>query len=190
MNSVVILAGGKSTRMGRDKLELTLDGQTMLESVADKFSAEFENVYISVANTEKYPHIKQRKIADILMGAGPLSGLHAALSEVEDEGVFLVAADLPYADPLTAKSIIALCREKEICIIRLQDGRLEPLFGYYKKTLLHRCEGAILAGKYRMKDIVLASDTRFVAPAQLGKLWDERMIINVNYPEDYDKLKL
>ena len=186
--TAVILAGGKSRRMGRDKLALTLGGRTLLEISADRFAEEFEDVYISVADAALYPEVAGRRVVDILPGAGPMSGLHAALTNLPDEGVFLVAADLPYADARAAKRLIELCGEKEACIIRLPDGKLEPLFGYYKKTLLRRCEAAIKSGDYRMTELVLGADTRFTAPQELGSLWDDRMILNINYPKDYNAL--
>ena len=188
MGAVVVLAGGKSRRMGRDKLELALGGQTLLELVLDRFKKEFSDVYLSVADKNKYPEISASRIEDILPGAGPLSGLHAALKSLPDDGVFIVAADLPYACPQTANRIIELAGKKEACIIRHQDGKLEPLFGYYRKTLLPKCEEAIKTGDFRMSEIILNSDTRFVAPSELGVLWDEKKILNINSPEDYEKI--
>ena len=188
MAAVVILAGGKSRRMGRDKLMLTLDGQTLLETAVNRFSDMFDDVYISVADEEKYPDISGRRIVDILPGAGPLSGLHAALRFVPDDGVFLVAADLPYSCPSAALRMIGLCGEKEACVIRLPDYRLEPLFAYYKKSLLRRCEELIESGEFRMSELLNSADTRFIGPGELGELWDEKMLRNINRPEDYDLL--
>ena len=189
MSAAVVLAGGRSRRMGFDKLELVVDGQSLLESVIDRFSEAFDDVFLSLADKEKYPGIKARRIVDVLPGAGPLSGLHAALRILPDDGVFLVAADLPYACPKTAKRLIELCGKKEACIIRLPDGNLEPLFGYYRKTLLPICEENIKSGDYRMSAVINQADTLFVAPQELGALWDERLILNINYPEDYKKVQ-
>jgi len=127
---------------------------------------------------------------DVLPGAGPLSGLHAALKLLPgEEGVFLVAADLPFACPKAAKRIIELCGKKEACVIRLPDGKLEPLFAYYRKTLLPICEEVIESGDYRMSEVIMRTDTLFVAPRELGALWDERLILNINHPEDYEKVR-
>ena len=189
MGAVVVLAGGKSRRMGRDKLELALGVQTLLESVINRFKEEFDDVFLSIADIKKYPDIEARRLVDILPGAGPMSGLHAALKLLPEEGVFVVAADLPYACPKTAKRLIEFCGEKEACIIRLPDGKLEPLFGYYRKSLLPKCEEAIKSGDYRLSKIIFGADTLFVAPHELGALWDERLIMNINHPEDYEKVR-
>ena len=188
--AVVILAGGKSRRMGRDKLKMSLGGHTLLETAANRFSDEFEDVFLSVADENKYPDIKARRIVDILPGAGPLSGLHAALTFASScgayNGVFLVAADLPFASTRAAKCIIELGRDREACVIKLHDGNLEPLFGYYGISLLPRCCDAILSGEYRVSEILRSADTRFIDPRELGEHWDEKMIININRPEDFD----
>ena len=189
MATAVVLAGGMSKRMGRDKLELTLGGQTLLESIVNRFREEFEEVVISVADPGKYSDVMGAHIIDILPGAGPLSGLHAALTLIPGSGVFLVAADLPYACPCAAKRIIELCGDKDACIIRHSGNKLEPLFGYYRKSLLRQCEEAINSGDYRLSAIIASADTRFVAPYELGELWDEKLIMNINYPEDYEKAR-
>ncbi|MDR0490090.1 MAG: molybdenum cofactor guanylyltransferase [Oscillospiraceae bacterium] len=183
--AAVILAGGKSRRMGRDKLLLEIDGLTLIQSAAARFEMEFEELYLSVADAEKYPEIAARRVIDIHSGAGPLSGLHAALATIPCDGVFLVAADLPYSSPPAARRIVELCGEKEACVIKLPDGRLEPLFGYYKKSLLHICEDAISSGDYRMSELLCRADARFIGSEMLGGLWCEELLYNVNYPKDY-----
>ena len=187
MYPVVILAGGGSRRMGRDKLALRINGQTLLEAAVGRFSGEFDEIVISVADAKKYPEVAARRVADILPGAGPLSGLHAALTLLPGDGVFLVAADLPFSCPHAAKRIIELCGDKDASVVRLPDGKLEPLFGFYRKAVLSRCEDAINSGDNRMSEILFGADTRFVSPNELGALWDERLISNINRPEDFEK---
>ena len=187
MSVAVILAGGKSRRMGRDKLTLELDGQTLLQSAVNRFATEFETVCVSVADLSKYPEVQAPRIADIYQGAGPLSGLHAVLKQFP--AVFLVAADLPYSCPRMAKRVAELCGEHEACAIRLPDGRLEPLFGFYRNSILGRCEDAIKSRDYRMTEILRNSNTRYVSPDELGDLWDEKLLTNINYPQDYLEIK-
>ena len=188
MTAAVILAGGNSRRMGRDKLSLAVSGSTLLESAIDRFKEKFELVCLSVSDLSKYPEVSIPKIADIIPSAGPLSGLHAALSSLTTEGVFLIAADLPFADADAALKIIELAAGKDSCVIKLPNGNMEPLFGYYGKSLLPRCEELLSSGDFRMTSLFSKSGTRFVSPDELGSVWNESIIMNINYPEDYDAL--
>ena len=185
---VVILAGGKSRRMGRDKLDLMLGGQTLLEYAVSRFEADFNDVYISVSDESRYPKIASRRVVDALPGAGPLSGLHAALKTLQCDGVFLVAADLPFAGVTAARRIIEFGKDREACVIKLPDGNLEPLFAYYARSLLPICEKLISSGDNRMTGLYKSTDTRFVSVEELGDAWDEKLIYNVNFPDDYEKL--
>ena len=188
MVSAIILAGGKSSRMGKDKLRLTVGAETFLEAAVRRFSSEFENVYLSVPNEEKYAGVNCPFVCDISPGLGPLSGLHAALKTCPGDGVFLVAADMPFSDPSAAREIVRLGAGHDACAVRLGD-KVEPLFAYYAKSSLAACERAIDAGFYKMEGILGAVSTRYISPEELGTLWKPELIFNVNYPEDYDSVR-
>ncbi len=188
MSTVIILAGGKSSRMKRDKLELRIGEQSFLESAIDRFSTIFDSVYVSVADINKYPEIKAEKIADIYANCGPLAGLHTALSRTEDGGVFLVAADMPFATPEAAMRIIELTGSSDIGIVRNDDGKCEPLFGYYRKSVLPFAEQLLVTAVYRTAALFDFVNVRFIAVSELGSLWNGKIFYNVNYPKDYENL--
>ena len=189
MSTAVILAGGESRRMQKDKMVLRFGKQTLLESAVDRFSRCFDNVLISVADPDKYPEVKARRVVDITKGCGPIGGLHAALKNTDEEGIFLVAADMPYADPLAAKRIIELAGDCDICLTVDSRLRYEPLFTYYKKTLLQQVEEAVSAGAYKLAALMDKAKLRIVTNEELGSLWNEKLLLNVNYPEDYERLR-
>jgi molybdenum cofactor guanylyltransferase len=188
MSTAVILAGGESKRMKRDKMELRFKAESFLEAAVKKFSQYFDEVYISLADVQKYPDIKAKRLADEYRGCGPLSGLHAALKNTQDEGIFLVAADLPFADPEAAKRIIVLAGSSDISILADNETRYEPLFGYYKKTVLPYAEDALQTGNYKIAALFDKVSLRMVSKAELGSLWNEKLLLNINYPEDYERL--
>jgi molybdopterin-guanine dinucleotide biosynthesis protein A len=187
MDVAVILAGGRSRRMGRDKPELLYGGETLLQRAARLYSACFDRVYLSVGDSEKYTDAGVERIADVFCGCGPMAGLHAALLKIEAEGIFLMAADLPFANPSAARFITDLGRGHDACVIKTEDGYYEPLFGYYSKNMLPRVREMLEAGKYSMTALYPGSDVRFVSIAELGNLWRENMLFNINSPEDYEK---
>jgi molybdopterin-guanine dinucleotide biosynthesis protein A len=188
MNTAVVLAGGESRRMKRDKMALPYGRTSLLASAVGRFSEYFDTVYLSVADAGKYPEIGAARIADIYKGCGPMGGLHAALSMTGDEGIFLTAADLPYADPRAALKLIELCRDADVCVTADSRDRYEPLFGYYKKSILPQVENALRAGDYKLAALIDRVRLRLVTPEELGALWQEKLLFNVNYPEDYERL--
>lgn len=188
MSTAVILAGGKSSRMGKDKLELRYRGSTLLEAAVDRFSGSFDNVYVSVSDAGKYPYINTPKIEDIFKGCGPMAGLHAALNKSDDEGVFLVAADLPFSDPDAAKKIIELTGECDAALLLDEEGRYEPLFAYYKKTILPVVEALLRNGEYKMIRALQAIRLRKLTKEDLVGFWSDKLLLNINRAEDYLKL--
>lgn len=185
MSTAVILAGGKSSRMGQDKLALKLGTETLLSAAVRRFSGRFQNVYVSVSDPEKYPEIQAEKIRDLFLNCGPLGGLHAALTRAEDAGVFLVAADLPFSSPEAALKILELCGSCEAALLCDAQGRPEPLFAFYKKPLREQAEKLLKAGIYKMSAFLEGAKTRIVTKEELGPLWTDRLLINVNHMEDY-----
>ncbi len=188
MSTAVILAGGESRRMQRDKMALRFGSLTLLESAVDRYSRCFDNIYISVADPHKYHEVKARRIVDIKKGCGPIGGLYSALKTVEDDGLFLVAADMPFADPEAAKRIVELAGGSDICLTVDRRARYEPLFAYYSKTILEYVEKAIDAGNYKIAALFEKVRPRVVNNSELGGLWNEKLLLNINYPEDYERL--
>ena len=176
MTKIIILAGGKSSRMGTDKTKLPYGGETLLERAYRKFSGHFETLIsargdVGIAGA----HI----ICDIIPGLGPISGLHAALQEYES--VFLVAADMPFTDPEIARLVIEYGSGAPACAATA-NGRVEPLFAYYTRAVLPELESAISSGDYSLHRLLERVGARhFEAPFE--------MLDNINRPEDYEKLK-
>ena len=186
--TAVILAGGSSRRMGRDKPELLFNGKTFLQAAVDRFSEAFDEVYVSVADEKKYSSVKAKRVVDIYPGCGPMAGLHAALLACRGEGVFLVAADLPFSNPEAAKKMISLCQDHDICIMMDSCGRYEPLFAYYRKTLLPDIERLLKSGRYKMTELFANARMRIADKSELGQAWRDVMLVNINYPDDYNRL--
>jgi molybdopterin-guanine dinucleotide biosynthesis protein A len=173
--------------MGINKLDLMLGGETLLASAVRRFSS-FDNVYLSVRDGGRAVPGTIR-IADIYPDCGPMSGLHAALTRTQEDGVFLVAADMPFADADTAKVIISLAGDCDAAAIGYDDGRVEPLFAYYKKTLLPEITRSLDTGDYRMSALLRRVNARIISVTELGDKWSAGQTSNINTPADYEKVR-
>ena len=185
--TAVILAGGRSRRMGRDKLTLPQGNTTVLNAAVERFAGVFERVYISVREPGQYPDAKVPEIPDIFRDCGPMGGLYSTL-EAAGESIFLVAADLPFSDPHLAEKIIAARGDSQICITLDGCGRFEPLFGYYDFSVKEPAKTLLLEGKYKMAELFKLCKTKMLQPEELDGMWNERAFQNMNFPEDYEKL--
>jgi molybdopterin-guanine dinucleotide biosynthesis protein A len=186
--TIIILAGGKSTRMGRNKLDLLFEGETLLERAYRKFSAEFTDVRVSIAGGIEPPSINARFLPDLLPGRGPLSGLYSALTAVKG-GVFLAAADMPFAPPDAARKIIELSADYEAAAVIKDSDRLETLFAYYSPAALPLAEAAITDSNpkmYKLQRILQQLHTKKLTLTEVAS--NPQILLNVNYPEDYERL--
>jgi molybdopterin-guanine dinucleotide biosynthesis protein A len=174
--------------MGRDKLALEYNGETLLHQAVRRFSPYFDRVFLSLADADKYPDLRAERVPDIYPGQGPMAGLHAGLARAEDAGVFLLAADLPLATPEAARRVIELAGDAVACAVRQENGKIEPLFGYYRKELLPELVRSLESGQRRMTDLLIRCGARLLPPEALGGAWSEGLLDNINRPEDYERL--
>lgn len=180
MSTAAVMAGGKSSRMGKDKLLIRMEGETLVERTARELAGGFDTVLLCVAEAGKYETCAE-PVEDVFRDCGPLGGLHAALLRTRDEGVFVCAGDMPFISAEAALKVVAACGEAEACVPVGADGRPEPLFAYYKKVLAPRAEKLLREGKRSMRSLLDISRVKSVPAASLG---GPRLLENLNTPED------
>lgn len=139
--SAVILAGGRSRRMGADKATLPLAGQTLLQCVAQCVAPLFGELLVSVR--EKRPDLPWPQVCDAHAGAGPLAGLCAALGEARTPWVFAVATDMPFVAPALIE-LLARRRAGFDAVVPRVHGHPQPLAAFYSRACLAPF-GALLA---------------------------------------------
>lgn len=123
---------------------------------------------------------------DIYEDCGPLSGLHAALS-ARPHGVFITAADMPFADPYLALHILKLGRSWDACIINTSCPH--PLFGWYSSAVLSVAEQRLRDGQYSMTDLLKSVNTRYLSERELPQFNIGKCLLNINTPDEFIKLK-
>ena len=125
----VIMAGGDSQRMGRDKASLVLGEQTLLQYVADVMRAVFPQVVVSVRTPRADVALPQ--VCDAFSDVGPLAGLCAGLEHAAQSGqpwIFAVATDMPFVRPALIEQL-ANYRTGVDAVVPLVDGHPQPLCG-------------------------------------------------------------
>jgi molybdenum cofactor guanylyltransferase len=186
-----ILAGGASRRMGTDKSQLLLEGQTFVERIG----ATLLTVTNSIRLVGGRENSKLPVVADVYPGWGALGGLHAALSACRREWAMVVACDLPFVTAELFQFLASMRADHDAlhdvlrdAIVPMQpDGRAQPLAALYRvEPCARRASELIEAGRRRPLDLLQSVNTRWVEFAEIANLGQaERFFVNINTPEDY-----
>lgn len=183
----VILAGGASRRMGRDKAMLPFGGTTLLQYLIDKYSA-LGPVAVSVNEAGKYPFHGALELPDRFPDCGPMNGIVSAFAATDAEEILLTAVDLPHGDPALALRLSALRGDAELCILQRGKKGVEPLFAVYGRSCGAAAADCLAEGKNSLFALFDRIRPRYVLPEELPEFALDRILENVNTPEDYQKL--
>ena len=170
----VILTGGQSRRMGRDKALLELEGQPLSLYVARRMEA-LGPVAFCVDRRGRFPVGPYRELCDRYPGQGPLNGLVAAFEQTQEELVLLTATDMPSASPEAARRLLEAIGEHDACLFR---G--EPLFALYRRSCLEPARRCLEQGRRSFRELL-----KFVDALELEG--DPLRFENLNTPGDYEQ---
>ena len=182
-----VLAGGKSTRMGKDKAVLSLDGRTLLETALEAARAVAQEVFI-VGPPQLYRQYAPA-IADIFPGCGPLAGIHAGLSHTKTEFNLMLAVDTPFLSAqlfayLAHRAVAsrALVTAPEI------NAYPQPLCAIYSRGFLPIADRALREGRHKIVPLFPQPGTVLVPQAELEQFaFTAEMFENLNTPEDLER---
>lgn len=180
-----ILAGGASRRMGTDKSQLLVDGQSFVERIADTLLKLTDSV--TIVGPTAIPPLPN--VPDVYAQWGALGGLHAALNACRREWTIVVACDLPFVTSELFLHLAGARLDHDAVVPFQPDGRPQPLAALYRKhPCLERATELIETGRRRPLDLLEAVNTRWVAFDEIKNLDQaEKFFVNINTPEDYDE---
>jgi molybdenum cofactor guanylyltransferase len=181
-----ILAGGASRRMGTDKSQLLINGQTLTQGIAETLCKIAGTVTI-VGRSFDDPGVKS--IEDLYPQWGALGGVHTALSACRADWALVVACDMPFvSSDLFAR--LASRRGLFEAVAPVQpDGRPQPLCAIYRVSpCLATAEKLIQSGERRPLTLLQSVRTRWVTFGELDDLPGASAFFdNMNTPEDYSR---
>lgn len=181
--TAVIVAGGKSSRMGQDKALLRVNGVPLIERTARVLAPHFDEVIISAADDKQYAFTGLRTIADNVPGEGPLRGIACALGAAKYERLFVCACDIPDIDIDSMAMLLRGALRYDAVIPVSGQKRYEPLFACYTKRALPAFERVLSGSKRAVTDILPYVNA--LHPPLSG----EAMLVNLNTPNDYENYR-
>jgi molybdopterin-guanine dinucleotide biosynthesis protein A len=185
--TAIILAGGDSQRMGRDKANILLGEQTLLQRVIVTMQLIFPRVILSVRQPR--PEIILPQICDVNsdggMGTGPLAGLAASLVQITTPWVFAVACDMPFVSTTTIE-YLSQQRAGNQAVVPVVHGHPQPLAAFYASSCLETIRGHLAGGgKNSLRAILERLQVRYVDEAELLKVDPAlRSFLDLDTPQD------
>ncbi|MBI4905909.1 MAG: molybdenum cofactor guanylyltransferase [Acidobacteria bacterium] len=177
-----ILAGGQSTRMGRDKALLPVGGEPMARRVADALTCVAEPVTL-VGPKQVYGFLGLPVVEDRNLGCGPLSGIVEALETSTSEWNLIVACDMPDLDAAFLRRLTAEASQDWDAVLPVgASGRPEPLCALYHRRCLPVLSASLAACMYKVTAALTSLRVRRL-PVE-----DDRSFRNVNTPEDWQRI--
>ena len=170
----IILAGGKSSRMGVDKGLMLLNEKPMVQHVIDVGKLIADELII-VANSEEYQQLGYKVVADEIENSGPLAGICAGLKKASHHYNFVLSCDVPF---ITKEMLSLLMQEVASFDAAIFEKRenLHPLIGIYSKNCLPKFESALKANELKLKTVI-----HHVAFKKIdGTLFQDKLFNNIN----------
>jgi molybdopterin-guanine dinucleotide biosynthesis protein A len=183
--SGVILAGGKSRRMGRDKSLLTLQGETLAARTVRTLAPLCDDLILVTNTPEPFAGLSASLTGDVIPGGGALSGIHAGLAAARHEWALVVACDMPFLNLDLLRYMAGLAPGHAAVVPRWQ-GELETLHTLYSRQCLSVIEPILRRGGGRIIEFYGRVNVCYVETEEITRFDPEgRSFFNVNSPEDW-----
>jgi molybdopterin-guanine dinucleotide biosynthesis protein A len=185
--TVAIQAGGKSSRMGRDKSFVLFQGRPMIEVVLERVEGLGSELILVTNKPDEYVHLGLPMFGDIYQEQGPLGGMHTALYNAHNPYCLMVACDMPWLNRPLLEHMIAL-RETADIIVPRWDKFPEPLHAIYSKACLGPIEENLEAQRLKITGFFGRVNVHFVGRDAIAKFDpDGRSFANVNTPDELEE---
>lgn len=186
--TAVILAGGKSSRMGAEKSLIKINDETLIERSVSISKKYFDRIIISTNDAAKYRFCNLDCVADIYPNLGPISGIHSGLVNSSTNKIFVYSVDIVFGDERLLKEIIEHPTRKQI-ILPLFEEIPQYTFGIYSLSILQVIEEMILSDDKPTPRKLIKKVEAELIDFKNCDYFDEAKFINLNTPADYEIAK-
>lgn len=205
--AMLLLMGGKSSRMGTSKAILTYEGISFWKRIATEMEV-CGPLYLSVARIPREGEVAEevspwddsvwqqlheyRLIEDVVEAVGPMGGILSAMEQIREDAFFVCACDMPFMNREYIRLLSDTWRqitaegEWDALMVRNADGRIYTTTGIYSKRLADQFRQRIADGNYRMMALLREARVYYLEEENLGEA--RKALENVNTMEEYKRL--
>lgn len=189
--SAIVLAGGESRRLGRDKSLLLLEGRPLLVRTLDRLAAISDDLIVVTNTPQNYAHLDldARLVRDQRPGVGSLMGIYSGLKAARHGRALVVACDMPFLNLALLRYLLDCGPACDVVIPRLGEW-LEPLHAIYDKACLPAMEQVLAQGRRQIIAFFDRVQVCEVTAAEIDRM-DPRHLsfVNVNTPQDWERVQ-
>lgn len=179
--TAIILAGGKSSRMGETKALLKIGNKFIIETIVDSLKPLFSEIIISSNNKELYEFLNLKIVKDDINDQGPIMGIYSSLKVSNNNINFVVTSDIPLIKIECFVKMLEYTLEYDV-VIPENNGQLEPMFAIYTKRSLPYIEKILQTDSRRIISILDICKYKIVPMDMQG--WYK----NLNTKHDYENI--
>lgn len=184
-NSAVILAGGKSSRMGRAKALLPFDGEPLIAHVVRALQRRFSDIVVVAAPGQELPPLPVTLARDDIAYQGPVSGIYHGLSAAKNAVSFVGSCDMPFASAPLISYLISQIADYDV-VVPEWGGRVQPLFAVYRSATASHLAEQLRREELRPIFLFDKVRTRKIGEEEVRRYDPDGLsFFNMNTPADY-----
>lgn len=185
----VILAGGKSSRMGTNKALLPINNKSTIEHVADTLQACTDEIVIMTNNTNDYSFLGYRQYVDRHKDKGPLAGLESALYHLNADRIVVAACDMPFLRSTVYQILLEQLKFYD-AVIPVFENKIHPLSAVYRRSVLETIQRQIEKNDLKIKHFLDLIHVKYVDSFPQIKYSNlQKHFFNMNERSQYEAVK-
>jgi len=185
--TAIILAGGKSQRMGTNKAFLRYGDKTFIEHQVLTLSKIFGEIILSANDASTYAGLKLPIVSDVMTGKGPLGGICAGLKRATSHHAFVIACDMPFVNEGLILYLKSQINDYDVVVPQTSRG-LEPMHAFYSRNCIQPMYRCLEEGRLRIVDFFSEVKVKVISENDFAGL-DAALqsLVNLNTPEEYKR---
>ncbi len=180
--SAIILAGGKSSRMGTDKGLMDFNGKLMISYIIETLNSLQLPIHI-ISNNANYASLGFPTHTDLIEDAGPVGGIYTGLKKVNSETSIVLSCDVPFVTAELLNTLIEQSQNHDASIAKFQN-KLHPLIGVYNNSCTDIFKEHLDKRQYKLMKVCDNLELNIVDFTQHESLASSHFFANINSPKE------
>ena len=187
VGSAIVLAGGKSSRMGRPKAMLPFGGEPLIVQVIGRLKPLFPDIVVVAAPGQELPDLPATLVRDEVAYQGPVGGIRYGLEACRSGAAFVTSCDVPFLSVSLVAHLAGRLPGHDVVVPRW-EGRLQPLHAVYRRSVVPLLQQQLQRGELRPVSLYDKVRTLKVEEEEIRTVDPEgSSFFNMNTPEEYDR---